>query len=90
MIDQRAVTNAIRGISGAKYRRQSEGPQVVRRQGVIAATHVGPPKTVDLTLGGSAVVLTDIRYLNGYTPTVADVVEVRVIGTDLLVLGELA
>ncbi len=39
---------------------------------------------------GSTVVLTSIPFLDSYSPTIGDDVEVRVRGTDLLVLGTTA
>jgi hypothetical protein len=47
------------------------------------------PKTVDLTLSGTSTELTGIRYMDSYTPTVADIVLVLVNDKDLIVLGHL-
>ena len=62
--------------------------------GKVAATHVGPPATVDAYLDGSSSLTTGLRYLASYTPAVNDVVLVaRMQGrarAARVVLGKLA
>lgn len=62
-------------------------PALSRHQGVITA--VTAP-TVSLTLDGGNTVLTDIRRMESYSPTVGDTVEVLRDGSDIFVLGKLA
>lgn len=63
------------------------GNKVTRHQGVV--TVVGTNE-VDITLDGGTTVLTGVRYLASYTPTLNDTVEVLKDGNDLFILGRLA
>lgn len=58
---------------------------VKRRQGTVSAVHAGPPRTVDVTIGG--LIVPGISYLGSYVPTVNDVVFVDFNGPDPLVIG---
>jgi hypothetical protein len=44
---------------------------------------------ISMTLSGGTNVLTGIRYLSSYTPTVADVVVALIYDNDIIVLGKL-
>lgn len=66
----------------------ASGSQPMRlRQGKVASVGTG---TVDITIGGSAVVIEGVRYLASYTPAADDVVFILADGRDLFVLGALA
>jgi hypothetical protein len=56
---------------------------------VTAHNSSSNPKTLDLTLSGTSTVLTAIRYMKHYNPTVGDIVLVLVNDKDLIVLGHL-
>jgi hypothetical protein len=59
--------------------------------GEISASNIlDTPPTVDLTLSGTTSVLSDLRYMGSYTPTVGDIVLVLINDKDVIVLGELA
>lgn len=58
---------------------------VVRRQGVITA--INSTFTVDITLGGSSIVLGSVKYLQSYYPVVGDTVWVDFKDNDLIVIG---
>lgn len=58
------------------------------RQATVTKVNDGPPKSVDIVLGGDP--RPGCRYLASYTPTVGDSVRVLQSGGDLLVLGNLA
>ena len=47
------------------------------------------PKTCSVTLSGSTTVLSGLRYLHAYNPTIGDVVLVLVNDKDLIVFGHL-
>lgn len=63
---------------------------IVRRRGEVVAVNVGPPASVDITIGGSDVTVPGVRYMASYSPTVADIVWVDLIGDDPLVIGKQA
>lgn len=50
--------------------------------GVVQAVETGPPKTVTVTIGGSAHNTPGVRYGSWYTPTVGDTVVLLVLGSD--------
>jgi hypothetical protein len=52
--------------------------------------HNSGAKTCSLTLSGSTIVLTGIRYMKHYNPTVGDIVLVLVNDKDLIIFGHLA
>lgn len=63
-------------------------PDPVRlRQGVVDTVDAGSA-TVDVTVGGSSTVITDVNYLDSYTPTAGDTVWILSNGPDLLVIGK--
>lgn len=63
-------------------------PEPVRlRQGVVDAVGVS---TVDVTIGGSATVITGVAHLDSYTPTAGDTVWILTNGPDQLVIGKQA
>lgn len=62
-------------------------PELKLRQGVIDAVGSGD---VDVTVGGSDVVITGVAYLASYSPTQGDTVWMLQNGSDLLVLGDQA
>jgi hypothetical protein len=47
------------------------------------------PKTCSIKLSGSTRVISGIRYLNNYTPSVADIVLVLILDKDLIVIDTL-
>lgn len=57
--------------------------------GVITSHKNTSPKSVSMTLSGSDVVLTNIRYIHSYSPSVGDTVLVLSNHADLIVLGDL-
>lgn len=61
------------------------------QQCVVTAVAAGPPKTLTVTIGGSAVTVPGVSFLSSYTaPTVNDVVWAIGVPGDLLVLGTVA
>lgn len=61
------------------------GPRL--RWGVVDAVNAD---MVDITIGGSSVVIPDVRHLASYSPTEGDTVAMLIDGQDVLVLGDLA
>jgi hypothetical protein len=57
--------------------------------GVITDKFTSPYHRVTLTLSGSTVPISNVRYLASYTPTIGDVVFCVVVRGDIIVLGEL-
>lgn len=57
------------------------------RRGEVTATGVG---TVSVRVAGSSVVISGVRYLASYSPTVGDFVDVEVRGPVLRVIGKVA
>jgi hypothetical protein len=57
--------------------------------GVVSAVTTSPNR-VSITISGSATVITGIRYLASYSPTVSDVIVCLVNKGDIIVLGKLA
>lgn len=82
-------------IKATVSRQLSVQPYVMRRPGKVTTYNSGDtPKTVDITLAGSTVVIPDVRFLDTYTtPATNDQVEVMVWGVgeslDMIVLGKL-
>jgi hypothetical protein len=65
-----------------------QDPAPVRlRFGVVDSVGSG---VVSLTVGGSSVVITDVRLLGSYSASVSDVVAVLTDGLDLLVIGKVS
>jgi hypothetical protein len=56
---------------------------------VTAHNSSSNPKTCDLTLSGTSTVLSEVRYMHNYNPTVGDIVLVLVNDKDLIVFGHL-
>lgn len=56
---------------------------------VTAHNSSSNPKSCDLKLSGTDAVLTNIRYMHNYNPTVGDIVLVLVNNKDLIVFGHL-
>ena len=69
---------------------ESPGPEakLKRRQGVVSAIAAGPPPTLTVTIGGTAVA--GVRYFDWYLPTVGDVVFLDFDGATPVVVGKLA
>jgi hypothetical protein len=57
--------------------------------GVITNVVTSPAHSVSLTLSGSSTVLSGIKYLKSYSPSISDVVLVLISRKDMVVLGEL-
>lgn len=66
-------------------------PLVLGYWGTIVSAQTGPPLSLTLTIGGSAVNVAGVRYLASYaSPTAADVVLLAKLGDDWIVLGKRA
>lgn len=78
MTDMRDLVDALADAAPA--------PPVRLRQGVITAKDT---TTVSVAIGGSSTAVTGIKYLNSYSPTVADAVWLATDGRDWMVLGKL-
>lgn len=64
---------------------------VTRRKGTVTAVNAGPPKTVDIDLGGEAVAGVAYLFNGGWVPLVGDVVLVEVtVGGDPIVIDRFA
>ena len=58
-----------------------------RHQGVVESVGTG---NVSITLDGGTAVVPNVKYLDSYTPTVGDIVEIMMDDTDIIILGKLA
>lgn len=63
---------------------------VTRRQGVVTAVATGPPASLSVEIGGSDTVVSGVRYLNSYSPSVGHTVWVDIQDSDPIVIGRLA
>lgn len=62
--------------------------QINVRWATVTAVNTGPPKTVDLLMGGTAIPA--VLYTASYTPTVADTVRVEILGSVPFVTDKVA
>lgn len=63
---------------------------VSRRQAEVTEVINGSPKTLSIKIGGSDNVVTGVRYLASYTPSVGHTVWVDIQQEDMIVIGKLA
>lgn len=60
------------------------------RAGVVTGVNVGPPGTVTVNIGGDTATTTDLPFIDGYDPVIADVVQILTDAGSALVLGRTA
>ena len=64
-------------------------PTLRLRQAYVVTTN-NSPKTIDIQIAGDTNTLPSVKYLDSYTPQVADTVFVLTNGADILCLGDIA
>lgn len=87
LLDPGIARDFVRAFLGDDKAVDRDKPPIMRLGTVTAID--APTRTVSITVGGEAVSSTGWHYLNGYAPTVGDVVVLVWMGPDAWVLGKL-